>query len=44
MLCLYIAYSKPEYLPIVAIIALYGMYKILSHLAKGISNENSIKH
>jgi len=44
MLCLYIAYSKPDYLPIVAMVILYGMYKILSHLAKGISNENIIKH
>ena len=44
MFATYIAYAKPEYLPIVAIIALYGMYKILVILAKGISNENSIKH
>ena len=44
MLCLYTAYSKPDYMPIVAIVALYGIYKILVSLAKGISNEHSIKH
>jgi len=43
MFATYIAYAKPEYLPIVAIITLYGIYKILVSLAKGI-NENSIKH
>ena len=43
MFATYIAYAKPEYLPIVAIITLYGIYKILVSLSKGI-NENSIKH
>lgn len=44
MLWLYVAYAKPDYLPIVAMVILYLCYKWASYLVKGLGNENIIKH
>lgn len=44
MFATYIAYAKPDLLPIAAIISLYLCYKWASHLVKSLWNENIIKH
>ena len=44
MFATYIAYAKPDLLPIAAIISLYLCYKVASHLVKSLWNENIIKH
>lgn len=44
MFATYIAYAKPDLLPMVAIISLYLCYKWASHLVKSLWNENIIKH
>lgn len=44
ILCIYLAYAKPDMLPIVMIVILYGMYKLAYKVMKSISTENIIKH
>lgn len=43
MLWFYVAYAKPDYLPIVAMVLLYLCYKWAIYLVKGLGNENIIK-
>ena len=44
ILCIYLAYAKPDMLPIVTMVILYGMYKLWYKVMKSISKENIIKH